>query len=498
MKAQICTFAYMAAAGAVFLAWGACALAGVDDVKVTTDTSIDCSSIQSIARDLYKNYKSDQEKAIATWYFVRRMHFHWPHIPTWNSIDLINSYGFALCGHQSTMLCQIANAGGLKARTMHLPGHVIAEINYDGAWHMFDCQVGWYALNRKGKVASCAEMKADPTLVTDAVKEGRDSKPYFQCRDNPRGGTNYAAAAKAGRIVPPPTDRLIVNLRRGESITRVWGNEDKAWFPSKDDRGFVSPRHTCTGRDIDANDPANWPYWKPYAKGGVKRYYGNGRMVYQPNLATEAFTEGLAKAGMDGASAKYKDGKGPNLHPAAAGKPGTVTFVIDSPYVAVDAWLDAEALRKTEKDVLAVHARTADRGDWKEIYRADKTGQIKLAKLSLKEAAWAAHRYLVKFELAAGADVSDVGVDSLKITTVFVNNMYALPYFTPGKNTIKLTAAEGTDLNKSKLTLEYAWEEQGKEKTLTKTIDKLPFETTVTVGGEELPRMKQVKLSVAP
>ena len=183
--------------------------AGVNDVKVTTDRSIDCSSIRSIARDLYRNCKGDQEKAIATWYFVRRMCFHWPHIPAWDSIDLINSYGFALCGYQSTMFCQICNAGGLKARTMHPPRHVIAEVFYDGAWHMFDCQVGWYALNRRGSVASCAEMKADPTLVTKALQEGRASKPYFQCRDRITSGTNYAAGARVGRIPPVPTRRLI-------------------------------------------------------------------------------------------------------------------------------------------------------------------------------------------------------------------------------------------------------------------------------------------------
>jgi len=478
-------------------------------VKVTTDRSIDCSSIQSIARDLYRNCKTDEEKAIATWYFVRRLHYHWPHIPTWDSIDLINSYGFALCGYQSNMFCQIAAAGGLKARTMHPPHHVIAEVYYDGAWHMFDCQVGWFARNRKGAVASCAEMKADPTLVTDAVKEGRASAPFFQCRDDPRSGTNYAANARVGRIVKnPPTRRLIINLRRGESITRRWSNEGKPWYKLKNNRGFVSPRHTCTRQVIDANDPVNWPYWKPYAKVrrkvgdrviyGVKRYYGNGRMVYQPDLTTDAFTDGLDPAGLKGVRARYQDGKGPNLHPARAGEEVSVTFVIHSPYIAVDAWLDASCLRRTEADVLAVYAKTIKRGRWKRLYTAEKTGPVRIEKLSLKELAWQSHGYYVKFVLSAGKDVSDVGVDSLKITTVFMNNFYALPYFLPGKNTIRLTAAEGADLKKNKLTLEYVWEEQGKERTLRRTIEKLPFQTTVQVGGKELPRMKSLTLSVAP
>jgi len=43
--------------------------------EITTDTSIDCSSVRTIARDLYAKCKTDQAKH-ATWYFVRRWIFH--------------------------------------------------------------------------------------------------------------------------------------------------------------------------------------------------------------------------------------------------------------------------------------------------------------------------------------------------------------------------------------------------------------------------------------
>jgi hypothetical protein len=81
---------------------------------------------------------------------------------------------------------------------------------------------------------------------------------------------------------------------------------------------------------------------------------------------------------------------------------------------------------------------------------------------------------------------------------VFINNIYALPYFMPGKNTIRVTAADKADLKHNKLTLTYAWQEEGKDKKLAKRIDKVPFETTVHVAGDEIPRMKSVTLAVAP
>jgi hypothetical protein len=492
---------------AAVLALAGAAQAGIVDLRLTTDRGVDCSSIQSIARDLYRDCKTDEEKAIATWYFVRRLHFHWPHIPTWDSIDLINSYGFALCGYQSTMFAQICTAGGLKARTMHPPKHVIAEAFYDNAWHMYDCQVGWFAYRRdKSAVASCDEMKADPTIVSEAVKDGRASQPFFQCRDNPGSGVNYAAGARTGITPSVPDKRLILNLRRGESIARVWGNEGKSWRQDGETK-WVEPIHGCLYQSVDVNDPVNWPYWKPYAQiesrleerviYGVKRTYGNGRMLYEPNLATDAFLDGVVKDETAGVKAAWQEKSGANLRPAEPGKPGAIVFVIDTPYVGVDAWIDAEGLRKNDGDVLAVSAR-AEKGKWQKVWTADKTGSARIENVSLKPMAWFGHRYYVRFEMQAAAKTSDVGFDRFKVTTVFMNNIYALPQLLPGRNTIRVATGGISDLKANALTIDYAWEEQGEAKALSRRIDTLPFEITVDVAGNDLPRMKHVTLSVAP
>lgn len=476
------------------------------DVKVTTDRSIDCSSMETIARDLYRDCETDEDKAIATWYFVRRQLFHWPKIPTWNPIDLINSYGFGLCGHQSRTFAEICQAGGLKARTLNMPGHVIAEVYYDGAWHMFDCQVGWFAWRKdKSAVASCAEMKADPTIVTDAVEEGRASQPYFQCSDDCSSGTRYAAGVRPSGSPKVTSDRIVINLRRGESITRRWGNEGKAWHKDGDTK-WTHPRHGCTAQAVDQNDPVNWPYWKPYAQKvtnkagkevwGTKRYFGNGRMVYHPDLRGEGFHDGLAPNGLKNV-AQGNANAAVRLHPAEAGKPAEAVFTIACPYIIVDAWLDAKALRTTAGDDFVVQVRQNGKG-WQDVYNASETGELDLSKISLKDAAWASKGYEVKFIFRSAEKPGDVGLKDFTITTVFMNNMYSLPYFMPGKNVVKVTASEGADLSANPLTLEYVWEEQGQEKTLSEKIDTLPFETTVEVAGEELPRMKSVKLSVEP
>ncbi len=475
--------------------------AGIADVKVTTDRSIDCSSFQSIARDLFRNCKTDEAKAIAAWYFVRRTHFHWPKIPNASSLDLLNSFGFGLCWHQSWAFGQICAAGGLKARTMHLKGHVMAEAWYDDAWHLFDCQVGWFAYRKdKSAVASCAEMRKDASIVRDAVRDGRTSKPFFQCRDDPRGGADYAKTARPGHTPKVPAGRLVINLRRGESITRTWGNEGKGWHPAGEKK-WTSPRHTCLKQVIDANDPVNWPYWKPYAQVrrkegdrvvyGVKRYFGNGRLVYAPDLSGDAFKDAVVKGGVKNIRV------GGGLGPAKAGEPASVTFVVECPYVMVDAWLDLAAFRKTEQDVLAVQVK-GTKGGWREMWQADKTGKLTLDKVSLKDAAWGAKRYFVRLEMKAAGDPAAVRLDKLAITSVFMNNFYALPHFVPGRNAVRVTAGEGADLAANPLTLEYVWEEAGVERTLRRRIDKLPFECVVNVAGKEMPRMKSVTLAVSP
>ena len=163
---------------------------------------------------------------------------------------------------------------------------------------------------------------------------------------------------------------------------------------------------------------------------GKKRYSGNGRTVYEPDLTGEAWKDALAPGG-----AKNLAGGAAGLRPAEAGKPASATFAVDLPYVGVDAWLDATVVRKTEADSVTISAKGRT-GGWKKIWQAEGTGELKLSKLSLKDAAWFGHGYQVRLEMTAGADPAGAAVRKLQITSVFMNNMYALPYFLPGRNVV--------------------------------------------------------------
>lgn len=58
----------------------------------------------------------------------------------WGAIPLttLNSKGFAICGNQSEIFSQILFNAGYNSRVISLNGHLVSEIYYNNAWHLFD------------------------------------------------------------------------------------------------------------------------------------------------------------------------------------------------------------------------------------------------------------------------------------------------------------------------------------------------------------------------
>ena len=64
-----------------------------------------------------------------------------------------------------------------------MPGHCTAQAEYGGEPHWFDPLIGAYVFRRDGKtIASLKDIAADPSLLTQAVEEGRASPAFGPCR----------------------------------------------------------------------------------------------------------------------------------------------------------------------------------------------------------------------------------------------------------------------------------------------------------------------------
>ena len=173
---------------------------------------------------------------------------------------------------------------------------------------------------------------------------------------------------------------------------------------------------------------------------------------------------------------------------------------MNCPYKIVDAWADAEVFRRTEGDSATINALPRDR--WQTpLWTADKTGRVKAVRVSLREAtrSWIPNgAFDVRVNLKAGENAEDVGLESLRITVVFLCNFQSLPYLLPGKNAVRVSTAKKADLEANKLKIEYAWEEDGKPKTLSARVPSVPFEAPVEVPSGAMCRMRSVTLSLDP
>jgi hypothetical protein len=504
---------------AAFLAAGVPAWGQLPGIKVTTDRSIDCSSFRTIARDLMRDKDTEEAKAIAAWYFVRRMIYHWPHPSGAGSkeIDWINSSGYGLCGAQSMAFVKLCRTAGLKAGMRYMPGHVTAEVFYGGQWHFFDCQVGWFAWKKdKSAVAGIADMVRDPTLITKAVANGTGSVPFMQCRDKAHlngravGWVQKArGVGRGGTRVTGKIETAKLTLLEGMTYTRCWYYETdpKTGKPHRSLNRSRTPTHHGCPPAYEKDDSVDYPFWEPYLVEGdgnaVRRTYGNGRLVYRPDLASASFRAGLAADGFAGMTVA-KAGAGPKVHPAEAGEPGVIILPVRTPYYfAGDAWIDGEFVRNTAEDANRIHVSTDQGKTWKLAWENDKLGANRFEGISLHDAVFGRWRgvgdYLIKIELGARRKPTDAGLNALSITHVFVNNIHSLPYLVSGRNRVRVTADKAAKLAGGKLLLTYCWWEQGKprkDRIFQKQITALPFECDVVVDTKKLPRMRYVRLEM--
>ncbi len=131
----------------------------ISDIKIYNN--VDYSSLDSIVNSLLVENTTDKEKALTLYEFVKDSMYHrsgitksisddwiafliaksglWPPArKIVDPIELLSKHHAGLCGQHAYVLYALAKKAGLDARIWELNGHIITEIYYDGAWHVFD------------------------------------------------------------------------------------------------------------------------------------------------------------------------------------------------------------------------------------------------------------------------------------------------------------------------------------------------------------------------
>jgi len=434
----------------------------VEAIKVVADKAPDCSSLESIVKSVTRDCKTNDEKAIAIYNAFRLLIYH-RNYPSEKggvaALKLYNVYGWSLCGGQHSALSSLWVAAGWKHRFLGWKGHTTVEAFYDDKWHYFDTFLKIYCWKADpdapgGRtVAGQADIAEDPDLINKGLVFDKSRRVWYHagnCFEVVNSKANWRAPAflvcgdsapgvisgcKGRKVVGPSKQwkgikhatgnySTDVNLAPGMSLELMWKSvKDAQWWSGTK---YV-PVHSCGDKDY-RNCPAIGPILEPYRylnKRGQRRY-SNGRLVFAPDLSSDAFLAGLA------AKENVKVAGGA-LVPADASKPASVTVRMQSPYVM-------SRLATCKGDGLDKMEVSSDGG---KTYKAVDPS-------SLTDVFGGKYDALVRLTFSKA-------VKDLRLEIIVQHNRCSLPYLSPGANKVTVSVANPKALGDNKLVVTYAY-----------------------------------------
>jgi hypothetical protein len=138
-------------------------------------------------------------------------------------IAALNFWGYTLCGEDTQALARLARVFDLPARHVLLNGHIAAEYEYDGGWHVIDGdQNACYLRLDNRTLASAAEIRADPFLALRTKVFGKHSPMSRATATFNTGLFEHVVPnePKAIRLKAGPAPLNTFTLEQGESL--VW------------------------------------------------------------------------------------------------------------------------------------------------------------------------------------------------------------------------------------------------------------------------------------
>ncbi len=466
----------LATLAAVCAVWGAAAGA-VEAPWVTTDRTVDCSSYETILAGVIRPGMTDEQKAIALYDFYRQMVYHYRNMPeSRNPLKCINVLGNTLCGSQATCMKGLLEAAGLKMRIVSHPGHTFYEVFYDGKWHGYDTMTNFYVFTRgqQRNVASFEELNQDPSLIRDAVKEGRACPGLCPCGDKPM------AFAEKIRVLNYQVHKSKwsvkdYRLRAGEEIVRSWWPHGRPLPGTYRVGREPGPMHTCGRRD-EGNPYELLRFWEPYAIRGFGgrsvsyRHYFNGWMSYSPDPSGAELKAALAKR--------------------------ELVVPVKCPYYVSGTELAFEADCPGEGDAVEVSV-SVDGKAFKPVLTANESG-LKEYRTSLGSAVIrqriGRHEYQMKLTRKGRAVLK-----RFHLKTIFTHNAMASPHLMPGRNKVTVTVAKPGALKDEPLTVIYRYKDapnwSGTIKTIQKRVTESPFSFEAALPEtKKLPQMQDLTI----
>ena len=433
----------------------------VGNIKALPDKAPDCTSLKSIVDSITRECKTNDEKAIAIYNFMLLAHYHFAYPEGGPVLREINAFGWSLCGGLQAEQSALWRAAGWNWRFIGWQGHTTGEAFYDNKWHYLDTFLKFYcwvpdAAAPGGRtIGSQADLAKDAdALMANFVEKGgvyyiKDdpyelidgkgnwmAQSFLNCGDGLKGcfeGSKFGSkrpggpdAGWMGQQHDTGAYSAELDLFPGGALTNTWESVDGGWYWPGQKK---PPTHTCPNNKDLRTNPSAGGVLEPYFK--HRRSWTNGTLAFAPDFGGKD----VLKSFYASENAKYENGA---LVPAEAGKPASVTVLLQSPYVMVKAGGSADGADTfevtSEKSFKLPELKTFKAAEIKDFGAAVNGRTIALVKVGFTAA-----------------------LKSLKLDVVVENNSGSLPYLSPGKNVITVTAADAAALEDNKLVVTFAY-----------------------------------------
>jgi hypothetical protein len=433
----------------------------VPQIRVQPDLAPDCSSLKSIVDSVTRDCKDNDSKAIAIYNFMQLAHYHRAYptepggLPTLKEFHV---YGWSLCGGLHMMQAALWRQLGWRCCFVVWDGHETAEAEYDGRWHYLDVFLKFYAWMPDGKggrtIAGEDDLNAHPKeLIEDAFVLDPARKAVYARNDRYAmigGKANWRAhefmscgdtlegtigGLKTHRNSGPleewmgikqdtGTYSTDINLSPGFALTNSWDSEPDAWYWVWEG-AKTTPGHTCGNHKDTRNDPGFGLILEPYIDSKQRRGYANGTLAFAPDFSSEAVLQSFVKT----ENVKYAE---QSLLPVDAAQPSSVDVLLSSPYILTK--LAAEVPESATIAISSDGGKTFTPSALDKLSEAAKGQYALQVRIGFKEA-----------------------LKSLKLTATIQNNAGALPYLSPGRNTVSVSVSDPKALGQNRLVVTYAY-----------------------------------------
>lgn len=374
----------------------------------------DTRNLKALVDSLVRPEMSDKEKARRLWEYEIQTRYHatTQDDEVADAIKRINVYGYTLCYDESKVMSDLWRAAGLKVRKGYPNGHSLAEVYYEGAWHLLDSDESIISLLRDNEtIASEAQVVADHDLMKRTHTYGLLANDD-RMTDESSAALLYWEGERSGEQPSLTRHSMNFTLRPAEAIT--W-----AWNPAN--------RYHAEPFSFGGDDADNWNQrWR------VLAHVMDGELSYAPDLSDAKTLQYLQAdhvkqiPGMFG-SGLYLDGA-----------KGTVDVPVQSAYPVVGGKLDVSFARKDLSGGAVAISISFDEGKtWKPIWSSAPSDYSRMyvdLDPYFRKTDPARYGYVLRFELTSAREAAPVMLKGFFLRSMLQMAPLAMPGVALGDN----------------------------------------------------------------